>query len=213
MRYNENVLKRVRRLEEKNGVTYAKEDGRLYKTLRVCYGIVLLYAVGIQLLYLIGMLMMHFGTDRFPGIIEPIVTVAVCTVLILAGFILLFFRWKTAAGVLSVLPEGILIYVFGSILRDETGLGLWGFRVVYFWRHLIPLVLLMLFMTAMTVISVRARRKTEKQYRKVLENLYALYHVGEADELSEEQWEEFLEAYDPNDYKKLYKQNWQTEEE
>lgn len=70
-----------------------------------------------------------------------------------------------------------------------------------FWRHFAPLFVLVILMAVTTVIAVRARIKTEKQYKKVLDNLYALYSLN-SDDISDEQWEAFLEEYDPTDYKK-----------
>lgn len=42
MKKFDGVLKRVRMLEEKNGISYAKPEGKLYKTLKVLYILVLL---------------------------------------------------------------------------------------------------------------------------------------------------------------------------
>ena len=89
-------------------------------------------------------------------------------------------------------------------------LGLFGFKYSFYWRHLAPLVLLVILTVILTAIAVRARVKTEKQYKKVTENLYKLYNVtvgNESDGITDEQWETFLQTYDPTDYKKLFKQN------
>ena len=104
----------------------------------------------------------------------------------------------------------MLVVVFGSIMKDSLG-GM-GFKVSYFWRHFAPLLILVILMAVTTVIAVRARIKTEKQYKKVLDNLYALYSLN-SDDISDEQWEAFLEEYDPTDYKKIYKESKQISEE
>lgn len=210
MKMQESVLRRVRMVEEKHGITYAKTDGRLYKALRVSYTLLFIYTMGINLLFICGMLITRFGTDNFKGILNSLITVIVCTVLIIAGFCLSFTRFKLAAGLLSVLPEIMLIVVFGAIMKDS--LGVMGFKVSYFWRHFAPLLILVILMAVTTVIAVRARFKTEKQYKKVLDNLYALYSLN-SDDISDEQWEAFLEEYDPTDYKKIYKESKQISEE
>ena len=207
MKMQESVLRRVRMVEEKHGITYAKTDGRLYKALRVSYTLLFIYTMGINLLFICGMLITRLGTDNFKGILNSLITVIVCTVLIIAGYVLSFTRFKLVSGILSVLPEIMLVVVFGSIMKDS--LGVMGFKVSYFWRHFAPLLILVILMAVTTVIAVRARIKTDK---KVLDNLYALYSLN-SDDISDEQWEAFLEEYDPTDYKKIYKESKQISEE
>ena len=209
MKMQESVLMRVRMIEEKNGIKYAKTDGKLYKTLRVLYIITFAYTMAINLLFIAGMLLVYGGTDNFKNVANSLISVCICTAVIIAGFVLSFFRFKFAAGVMSIAPEIFLIPVFGAVMKDD--LGFMGFTASFFWRHFAPLALLVILMTATTVIAVSARFKTEKQYKKVTENLYKLYQSTGGD-ISDDQWEEFLKEYDPTDYKKLFKSGSAVEE-
>ena len=209
MKMQESVLRRVRMIEEKNGIKYAKTDGKLYKTLRVLYIITFAYTTAINLLFIAGMLLVYEGTDNFKNVANSLISVCICTAVIIAGFVLSFFRFKFAAGVMSIAPEIFLIPVFGAVMKDD--LGFMGFTASFFWRHFAPLALLVILMTATTVIAVRARIKTEKQYKKVTENLYKLYQSTGGD-ISDDHWEEFLKEYDPTDYKKLFKSGSAVEE-
>lgn len=202
MKMQESILRRVRAVEEKNGIKYAKTDGRLYKTLRVFYIILFAYTTAVNLLYIAGMTYVYLGTDNFKNVVNSIVTVSICTALIAVGFVLSFFRFKLAAGLISIVPEIFLIPVFGIALSDS--LGFLGFKASFYWRHFAPLALLVILMIFTTVIAVRARIKTEKQYKKVTDNLYKLYRQN-GNDISDEQWEQFLNNYDPTDYKKLFK--------
>ena len=208
MKMYESVLTRVRSVEQKNGINYAKTDGILYKTLRVIYSVIFFYTVIINLLFIAGMFLVRYGTDNFKSVKNLLISVCVCTGVMLAGYVMSFFKFKLTAGIISVLPEILLIPLFGSAMKDT--LGLFGFKYSFYWRHLAPLVLLVILNVILTVIAVRARVKTEKQYKKVTENLYKLYNVtvgNESDGITDEQWETFLQTYDPTDYKKLFKQN------
>ena len=202
MKMQESILRRVRAVEEKNGIKYAKTDGRLYKTLRVFYIILFAYTTAVNLLYIAGMTYVYLGTDNFKNVVNSIVTVSICTALIAVGFVLSFFRFKLAAGIISIVPEIFLIPVFGIALSDS--LGFLGFKASFYWRHFAPLALLVILMIFTTVVAVRARIKTEKQYKKVTDNLYKLYRQN-GNDISDEQWEQFLNNYDPTDYKKLLK--------
>ncbi|MEE1239721.1 MAG: hypothetical protein UHO61_07345 [Acutalibacteraceae bacterium] len=202
MKMQESVLRRVRTVEEKNGIKYARTDGALYKTLRVLYFFAFAYTLIINLLYMLGMVIAYGGTEDFKYVANSFISVCVCTAVMVVGLVLSFFRFKIAAGIISIAPEIFLITVFGSRLRDD--IGFLGFSTSFYWRHFIPLALLVILMIVTTVIAVRARIKTEKQYKKVTDNLYELYKANFTD-VTDEQWEEFLNNYDPTDYKKLFK--------
>ena len=210
MKMQESVLRRVRMVEEKNGIKYAKTDGKLYKTLRVLYTLVFIYTVGINFLFISGMLLVYGGTDKLSGVLNSLITVSVCTVVIIVGYVLSFFRFKLAAGIISVIPEIILIPVFGTVMQDS--LGIFGFAASFYWRHLIPLTLLIILMTAATVIALRAQLKTEKLYKKVTDNLYGIYHSS-GNNITDGEWEEFLKNFDPTDYKRLFKESERKPEE
>lgn len=208
MKLNEKVLQRVRMIEEKGGIRYAKPDGKLYKTLRIISLILVIWTVGINLIFISGMLLVNSGTDNFKSIQNSVITVSVCTLFILAGYILSCFKFKVVGGVLTVLPEFLLIPVFAQLMEDT--LGLLGYKYSFYWRHFAPLLLLAVFAVWYTVIAVRARLKTEKQYKKVLDNLYEIYHLNSGEDtavITDEQWEEFLTKYDPKDYASLFKEN------
>lgn len=207
MKMYDNVLRRVRMVEEKNGIRYAKTDGKLYLALRVIYSIFFIYSVGINLIFISGMLLVHSGTDKFTSVKTLLISVCVCTAVMIAGYILSFFKFKTVAGILSVIPEILLIPLFGTAMKDS--LGFMGFKPSFYRRHLIPLAILAVIMIVMSVIALRAKIKTEKQYKRVTENLYEIYNINiseNGETVTDEQWTAFIESYDPTNYKKLFKQ-------
>lgn len=204
MKMQESVLARVRMVEEKNGIRYAKTDGKLYKAMRIIYTLAFAYTMGINLIFIAGMFLLHFGTDNFPNVMNTLISVCVCTGLIIAGYVLSFFRFKLTAGILSVVPEVFLIVSFGAVMKDS--LGFLGYMPSFYWRHFIPLAVMIITMSASVFIAVRARLKTQKQYKKVMDNLYRIYNEN-GGEITDGQWEEFLKNYDPTDYTKLFKAN------
>ena len=62
---------------------------------------------------------------------------------------------------------------------------------------------MILLMVWMTVIAQRAKIKTDRMYKKVTENLFNMYKVtdDESENISEEQWNDFLQNYNPDEYK------------
>ena len=206
MQYKENVLKRVRMLEEKKGIRYAKTNGRLYTCLKVLYIIAYAAVMAMNLMYLAGMMLVNYGTDRFAGVADSVITVAICTALLTAGFVLSFFRFKITAGIMNVVPALILIPVFALLLEDS--LGFFGRKAAFYIRHFIPLVLLVIFIAWMVIIAVRERVKTRRQYTAVMENLYRIYNENSDDDvIDDEEWDKFVDSYDPTNYKALFKEN------
>lgn len=196
------VLKRVRELEEKKGIKYAKPDGKLYKTFKVFYIIAFAYTMAINLLFVLAMLIkVDAGLAVMSDVFNYILSVSVCSVLIIAGLVLLKFKLNLTAGIISILSEVFLIPVYAIPLKADFG-GILGLKYSFYYKHGIPLLLMIIFFTGMTIIAKRAEYKTDKMYKKVTENLFGIYAIaeGEAENLSEEQWDEFLRNYDPDDY-------------
>ena len=201
MKMQESVLRRVRIMEEKNGIRYAKKGERLYTVLRVLYGLIGVYTVAINLLFIAGM-MLRYGTDMSGSFTAALITVSICTGLIVAGYIMISFPLDLPGGLISAAAEVFLVLTFAHLMEDS--LGFKGYKYSFYWRHLIPLVLLVILITWMTVIAVRAKSKTKRQYKRVLENLYQLYHTGSGADVTEEQWQE-LRQYDPRNYRAVFK--------
>lgn len=198
MEYKYNLLKRVRQVEEKNGIKYAKTDGRLYGTLKVLYTIVFAYTLAINVLFILSNSIVYYGNEKFNSVKVPLVTVTIATLLLIVAFVIMRFKNKVwsncVSGITNLLVAVLLVLTFANLMEDSTGL--FGYVYSFYWRHAVPLLLLAIFAVCLTVIAVRANIKTDKQYKKVMENIYAQYNLSaENEQLSEEQWEEFLENY------------------
>ncbi len=212
MKKYDGVLQRVRAVEEKHGIKYAKTDGKLYISLKFIYSAIGVWTFFMNLFFVLGFLLMYSGTENFASVKNSIITVSVCTGVMVLGYVLNCFKLYLAGGILSVVPTVFLIPLFGGILKDSSGF--LGFKLSFYWRHLGPLVAMVILMVWLTVIALRANIKTDRQYKKVTENLFSIYSVGEdAQDMSEEQWDEFLSTYTPSHIKKQNKKTTQPIEE
>lgn len=197
MKKYDGVLKRVQMLEEKQGIKYAKEDGKLYKTFKVFYILFTVYTFFMNLFYILGMLLLTAGERELPN---EFFAVCIGSVLLIAGFVVTFLKLHIASAVLNLSSSVILIIAFGRELYGTPDL--FNFTYSFYWRHFIPLVLIILCITVLCVVALRARHKLNSMYKKVEENLYNLYHTS-ADEVSEEQWQEFIENYNGESLSKI----------
>ena len=210
MKKYDGILKRVREIEEKKGIHYAKTDGKLYKTLSVFYLLFFIWTLLIDALVILSFSLNYGITKNKGSIMDIIVTVSVCTVALLAGYIFNRFKFYLTGGILSVVSLIFSTLVFANQLKD--GLGLWGFQYKFYWRHLGPAVIMVILMIVMTVIAVRARVKTDKQYKLVTDNLFNMYNVNaDGSDVTEEQWQKFLAEYDHNEYKQQFKKQFDEE--
>lgn len=197
MKYYEGVAQRVRKLEEKNGIIYAKPDGSLYNTLKWIYILVFIYGNFNTLAYLLGMTIIH--SNNLNEFSLEISTAAICLVLMIIGLVLILKKVHIIGTALNVLPAVVLIFFFKYGLTESDGV----VYLKYYWRHLAPMVIIALMTIWLAIIAIRANLKFKKGYIKVTENLYNLYkvNVSTGEELEEEQWTEFLQKYDPFNYK------------
>ncbi len=210
MKMYDGVLQRVRRLEEKNGIRYATCDGKLYLTARVFLIIAFAYGMAINLLYLLGMLITKSGDAK--DVYTYILTPVVCSVALIAGFVLLLKKIHIAGGVLSVAASTVLALFFIPLMEGDIANTL---QAKYYYRHLAPMSIIFIAAVVMTFIAIRADLKLKKTYNKVVENIYTLYKVNlaEGEDMPEDEWENFLESYEPNNLNNQFlKQNEKLEE-
>lgn len=207
MKMYDNILNRVRAMEEKNGVKYAKSDGKLYKTLKVFYVLAVIYTICMNFLYASGILLLYAGKDDFKYQKPYFYTVVACTLLLLISLVVMRFKkylWvNIATGVANLAAAVFLIPTFARLMEDT--LGLWGYQYSFYWRHFVPLLLVIILNIWLTAVAVRAILKTNAAYKKVVNNIYMANNISlEDNNISEEQWEELLKSYEPNKYKKQF---------
>jgi hypothetical protein len=198
MKMQYNILQRVRQVEEKAGIKYAKADGRLYMTLKVLYIILFAYTMAMNVFYLLGNFLVYFGNENFANVKNSLITVMVASLGLIAALVFAKFKSQIWANITSAILNFVsslfLVLNFANLLTDD--LGFLGYKLSFYWRHSVPLLLIVIFSVWFSVIAVRGIVKTQKQYKKVVENLYEKYNLAsENEQLSEEEWEEFLINY------------------
>lgn len=199
MKYQCNVLKRVRQIEEKNGIKYAKTDGKLYGGVKAFYLVASIWTLAMNLLFIISNLLVNSLNENFKLQTAPLATVAVLTLALVAGFVVMRFKnyiWANFTfGILNLLMPSILCFTFANLMTNINGL--WGYSYSFYWRHAMPLLLVAVCGIWLAIIAFRANIKTQKQYKKTLENIYEQYNLSlENENFSEEQWKEYLKNYE-----------------
>ncbi len=203
MKKYDGVMKRARELEEKNGIKYAKISGKLYKTIDFFYLLCGIWIVLMNAFYIIGQVVFYSDKGNIDKHLNSIVTVSVCSGVMIAGYLFVRFKKQIIGAVLTVVSAAMLVSVFANYLADDSAS--LGYKPSFYLRHFAPAVILAALVIWLTVIAVRERVKTDRQYRKVAENLYNMHTSLLADgnsDMTDEQWDEFLANYDPDQQKK-----------
>lgn len=190
MKMYDGVLAKTRDWEYKRGIKYLDSESIAYKALSVFYVIFMVYATFMNLLVILGFALTGRDTDI-------IITVGVCSLIIIAGFILNRFKLFIAGAVTSVAPMVLLNVVFARLMEADFGTGFLGLKWSFYIRHLAPMAIMTLLLVAMTAIAVNAKCKLQKHYKGVVETLFERFRAEnpEKSNVSEEEWEKYLENY------------------
>ncbi len=203
MKKYDGVLKRVRDIEFKRGISYAKTDGKLYKRLKLLFILAFAYTLAVNFLIEVG-IYLNQSISSMSLMKEYLTTVTVLLILLITGFIFTMFKncilnlLGSTVTVISALSVFITHYTFYL----NNNLFILGEKSVVFpfiTKHVISLFILLTSVIWMSIITVRAEVRTNRLYVKVTENLYNMYNIkaDESGNMTDEQWEEFLKNYNP----------------
>lgn len=210
MKMYDGVLQRVRQVEEKNGISYAKKDGALYKTFKVLLIIALIWTIGINLLIIMGsalslsslnsgvvatidgkdytqMEYWEYQGEDAEKIASNIINenrdrlINTSVCSVLIIAGAILCKFNLhIVGVVTTVAPSVYSIFYFMHKLTDSG-GVVGLSVKYYWRHLAPLLLVIICITVMAIIAERARFKTRKLYKKVTENLFERYNVSLAE--------------------------------
>lgn len=190
MKKYDGILKRVHELEKKQGIVYARTNGKLCVSLKIIYLLIMIFATLMNFFYIIGMLLINF--QNLKNVADSLITTSILTLALIAAIVLNRLKLHTASAVLTVITSAFLIPLFVGIMEDVAGF--LDLKTSFYWRHFTPLLIAVILAIWIAVISLREKKKVNFMYKKVEENLYNIYHTS-ANEISKEQWAEFLENY------------------
>lgn len=201
MKRYDGVLKRVRELEWKYGIAYPRPNEKPYKIMRFFYVIFFLWTNIMNV--------MHIGSIWIKSTeSESIMTdfgdatyfIGACTITLIIAYVLRLLNnvYCHIGSFVLTLASGIgLLLTYAPWFEDLTGL--FGYKIDFYWRHIAPIVLMVILLGILVYIYVNSEIKTERTYNKVIEALYDKYGTDSEGvaKLTDGQWEEFIENYDP----------------
>lgn len=190
MKMNETILAQVKRSEEKYNIRYAKKDGVLYGGFRTAYLVSYIYAAVFAAFVILGI---WFNEEIFTNL-NTVYTIGAFLALGLLGAVFGGFKISLGTALCSIPVSVWAVICFGKLLIDPAGL--LGLNGKFYWAHLLPILVMCVSAAVMLIIDLRAKHLLKKGYEKISNRLYAEYSAH-AENLSEEEWEQFLNNYDP----------------
>ena len=201
------VLKRVEAYEKKCEITYAKTNGKLFAYLRVLLTLSVIYMFCINMLTCLSLFTKAAALGKYNVMSKSSLTTMTVVVIISVLFMILtYFKndWIKLIGNVCLLVCNVyLIFPLYSISND--GLGFFRLAPVFYWGHLIPFVLILIFTIWIIAIILRQKYMVNIRYNIIINNLYQVYKNDNSTEfssVSEEEWNEFIENYDPTNMRK-----------
>ena len=115
-------MKRVRFLEEKRGISYAKVGGKLFRGVTVVASIAWIYTFLMNLMFILSMsLAFSIGQADFSYVGNAFVTICVGCLLMVLGAVLVV--WSKKTGKNAALILGIVFAVVGLLgILEKTGI-------------------------------------------------------------------------------------------
>ncbi len=206
MKKYESIKNRVSQMEKKQGLIYATADSRIFKNFRLCLYLVYLYKLIMDLIYISGSLFMNIEAGRD---IDVNVFNAICifTAIMIIGRIFLYIK-QNIFKIIGIIC--MVISLCGSVLTYSRFMVTAGsIRPAFYFMHLAPAILIFILSVWLLVIIIRAIYLYNSHYKSYVANLYQDYqqkhgNINDINCIDESDWEEFLENYDPEIYKKQF---------
>ncbi len=196
MRFYENILKRAKDRQIKEGISYPEKDGKLYNFFKFFYVVAFIFGNVMNLMYILGMIIAMSDNSNLVIDMGGFITITVCVVLFIAALIASKFNKNVIVasifGGVNLGAAVTAIVTFMGLMPDDTVAG--GISINFYWRHLAPLGIMALCAVAMSLIVIVAYFRTKMAYNRVLEIVYEEYNALPENEKPE--WEEYVKNYE-----------------
>ncbi len=212
MKYIKNIADRVTAAQKKAGSFQAKTDGVMYKRVKFIYYLFTIYAFCFSFIYV--MFRLNEGESFFDGyalmdsaqLTYFYVSISALAMWI-AAYVLSVLKFDVTAFALTLLPGIAVLICMYKDMRSTADFS-YGLNANYWPYHFIPIVCACLFIGWAAFIHVRERLKFRRDYINMINRIYEQFHT---DDIKEQEWESFLENYDPRNEEEKRKRNKKAE--
>lgn len=193
MKKSQNILEYVEKYKYKYGINYAVDGGKLVKTLSVFTAIAWVYSFFMLAISILSFVL-NFGAGalNYSDFSTVFITTIICTVSMIAAAALFVCKQKIIGLAVAIITQPFIVFTYMPISRYGT-----GYVAGFYWKYVIPAVILILISLVLLIVLVRAKVKTNKIYNTLVAGLYKQYGTKDGEKLTEQEWQEFLDKYNP----------------
>ena len=193
MKKNTNILEYVEKYKYKYGISYAVDGGKLVKGLTTATSIVWVYSFIMLALSILSFAMkFQGGILDYNKLSNVFITTIVCTVAMIVAAILFICKQKIIGLAAAIITQPFIVLAYEPI--SVYGI---GYVAGFYWKYLVPAIVFVLFAAILLFVLIRAKIKTNKLYNMIVDGLYRQYGKKDGEKLSEEEWQKFLNEYNP----------------
>ena len=185
MKYKKNILALVDEYQYNAAVTYPKTNERIYGNFKIAAILAFIYQFVFSGLLLIGLALTAGKSEDV-----NVQNTAISLILYTLAFVLMFFKLNLVGFVLNIVATIFKTLPLVPMLIMNSGVK--DINPVFYWQHLIPMILILIISFSMCVISTREKYLIDRDYKVVLNKVYNKHRH---DEMTEEEWEEFINNY------------------
>ena len=194
MRKNANILAYVEKYKYKYGISNLSDNDKLMKFLFVVASLAWVYAFFMTMLFILGMLgEFKFGGFDFELYKNSFFSVVIGAVVMIGGAVLHCLKKEIIASILVIASQPIMLLAYSHLMKDPAG----QLNFSFYWRHAIPAAVLVVAAVLIMIIVINGIVKDNRLYNMLLDGIYKQYGKQNGEKLSEAEWQEFLNSYDP----------------
>lgn len=188
MKKLQNILNLVDEYQYNAAICYQKTGGRIYGNLKLFYIVFFAYQTFFAFMLLLGLIFIATGEPSF------LYYTITSMILYVAAFVLMFFKLNLISFILNIFAT--VFKAPALISMQIMNSGVVDINPAFYWQHLIPVVLLLFVSGWMCLISTKEKYLVSRDYKVVLDKLYNKFHT---DDTTEEEWQQFIENYKPEE--------------
>lgn len=177
MKFDPEIMAKVRRKQAKAGINYIKPDSASYKTLKVFYIIAFIYTAAVSVLSAVSYYVRNFDmytqgkndAAALMNIKERIFAIALFSATAAAGLVFCLVKKHLPFIIANTAGcTGLFIAFMGCMRENIENYGILNFML----RHGICIIVLLITGSAVSILGLRAYYKDKKAYTAVLDNTY-----------------------------------------
>ena len=195
MKIINNVYEKAVNSLKKHNVYYPNPNGKAYKIFKYLYLAFATLTALMTLFFVIGMFLVYSSNTEFVNeFTKSAVPYLIATAVFVVGIVLALFKFDLIALVVDLISGSFVCF---GLIKHMTNVELsyTGLHVDWWWRHLLPFAFCIICLAVIAYIRTRARCVELRAYKNLIETIYK--QNKEAQDMSEEEFNLFLENYDP----------------